>query len=271
MKKIFIVLSLCIFIIPLYAQESELQLLVVLRKNSPKTFKNPSEYKLEDGYLYTGANYSIVGGKHVAVDNKINLGDYTNKIVLISGSYQKDLNSILRKGELAPSDYGQQESMQQLRSDWVGEETGFNIGQSTKAKLKEVSYFQIREIEVYSHLSFKKSKQKNTAEFSFTNKLGRDLENITLRLHYETNDGRKPNPVYKSVAIKKLAKGETLIRKIPLFSDDNEDGQTQNNHPKKKMKPHKKRKDGIVSLQDVVLEFETQNIRASVKQYVEED
>ena len=59
------------------------------------------------------------------------------KVVQITGVKDSDLNKIIVKKGKAPADYGKQQSMMQIRSDWVGEETGFNIGRSTFEKLKK--------------------------------------------------------------------------------------------------------------------------------------
>jgi len=172
---------------------------------------------LEDGYIYKGVNYSIAGGTHVYADVSLELEKYAGKTVLVKGSFQKDLNRILIKGEKAPEDYGMKESMVQIRSDWVGKETGFNIGHSTKEKLKEVSYFQITSIEEYQgKISFIQKNQRQTAFFIFENRLG-DIQNAEAVIHYETSGYGKPSPYYETVKIKNLKKGQIFQKEIPFI------------------------------------------------------
>ncbi|HCL57700.1 MAG TPA: hypothetical protein DHW82_11935 [Spirochaetia bacterium] len=250
MKKILLILSFFFLGISFsYAQE-EIQFLAVLQKNYPKEWKNPSEYVLEDGYLYQGVNYSITGGTHVYADASLDLEKYAGKTVLLKGSFQKDLNRILIKGEKVPENYGDEESKMQIRSDWVGEETGFNIGHSTKEKLKQVSYFQITSIEEYQgKISF--TQKGKTVLFIFENQLI-DISKAEVIVHYETNGYGKPSPYYETVKIKNLKKGKIFQKTIPLI-----------------VKIKAVKKDKITcSMRDIVLKYQSGSVQILVQKFV---
>lgn len=213
MKILIITLFILCFSLSAAAEDKEIKLLVQLKKNEPKALKNPSEYKLEDGYLYTGSDYSYVGGTHVYADKTINLEPFAGKPVLLKGRFKTDLNNILTKGPLAPADYGQKESIQQLRSDWVGEETGFTVGQSTREKLKKVRYFHITEISAYNGITLSKPGTDKKVTLTFKNTLGAEIQKMKIQLHYEVNVG-KPHPYYESMVVKNLKAGESVTREI---------------------------------------------------------
>ncbi|GMT48619.1 MAG: hypothetical protein IEMM0008_0158 [bacterium] len=90
----------------------------ILVKNKPKGLLNPSEYVLEDGYLYKGADYRINGTNIVLTDKK-NIDELAGKVVIIYYAVKKNLNKTLKKKGKAPKDYGRQESMMQIRDEWV--------------------------------------------------------------------------------------------------------------------------------------------------------
>ncbi len=186
----------------------------VLVKNKPKGLLNPSEYVLEDGYLYKGADYRI-NGTNIVLTSKKNRKDLVGKVVIIYYDVKKDLNKILKKKGKAPKDYGMQESMMQMREDWVSEETGFNIGHSTRKKLKTINYFKV--VKIVHYPGFSVNEKKGSYQVNFRNYLNGPITGLQINAHYEGGTGK---PVSKHVSIKKLkrlAKGRkssVLIKKL---------------------------------------------------------
>ncbi len=190
MRKIF--LCLLIFsVLPLIAQETLTEpqpiiFLGILHKTYPLALKCPSEYCLEDGYLYQSTNYAI-GNVNFYYEFKRDISSLAGKIVVARGRMLRGLNKILTKLGKAPEDYGKEQSMMQIRSDWVREETGFQIGHSTLEKLSQVSYFHAMDIEEYKGFSIKKADKKNI-EASFTNSVDSPMV-FTFEGHYESTMG----------------------------------------------------------------------------------
>lgn len=195
MQKILILVLVLCSIVMMQAQEkinTTMILVGELKANQPKALKNPSEYMLEDGYLYKGADFRV-GTLNIYSTQARDLGIWTGKIVMLRGQIKKDLNQILHKAEKAPEDYGQAESMMQLRSDWVAPETGFTIGRSTSQKLKQVSFFEFESIEEYKGFMIKK--ERDTIQMSFANLLSQPIPILQVTGRYESTKG-KPTPHY---------------------------------------------------------------------------
>ncbi len=186
----------------------------VLVKNEPKGLLNPSEYVLEDGYLYKGADYRINGTNIVLTDKK-NVDKLAGKVVIIYYDVKKDLNKILKKKGKAPKDYGMQESMMQMREDWVSKETGFNIGHSTRKRLKTINYFKV--VKIVHYPGFSTNEKKDGYQVNFTNYFNGPIKAFTIIAHYEGGSG-KPRREDKMIRrLKELRKGSTksvLIGKL---------------------------------------------------------
>lgn len=178
----------------------------ILTLNRPKSLKNPSEYVLEDGYLYKGADYRI-NGINILNMSKKDLSDFGGKPVVIYYRLKKDLNNILKKQDKAPEDYGKEESMMQMRSDWVSPETGFNIGRSTKEKLKKINYYEVYDIVPYSGVNI--SKADKSVNIEIRNDFDVTMTEIKVTGHYEGGRG-KPVPKYISEKYKGLNPGAKM-------------------------------------------------------------
>ncbi|HEO64830.1 MAG TPA: hypothetical protein ENI73_03070 [Spirochaetes bacterium] len=176
----------------------------ILVKNKPKGLLNPSEYVLEDGYLYKGADYRVNGTNIVLTDKK-NINNLAGKVVIIYYDIKKDLNKILEKKGKAPKDYGEQESMMQMREDWVSKETGFHIGHSTRKRLKTINYFKV--IKIAHYPGFSTHEKKDSYQVNFTNYFNGSITGLEITAHYEGGTG-KPSSKHVSVKkLKRLAKG----------------------------------------------------------------
>lgn len=103
----------------------------ILNKNSPLSLKYPSELCLDDGFLYKGVPYRIEN-YNLYSKPEIELKAFEGKVIIIQGSFKKDVNRIMTKMKACPADYGREKSYLQIRSDWVSNETGFAIGRSSK-------------------------------------------------------------------------------------------------------------------------------------------
>lgn len=165
----------------------------VLKRTYPLSFKKPSEYCLEDGYLYKSADYKI-GELFLHSDSPQDLTAFEGKIVMAWGQEEQDLTRIIVKKEKAPEDYGREAGMMQIRSDWVGEETGFNIGHSTHEKLKQVPFFRYTQIQEFQGIEV--INEETQLQVKFTNTLEKVLTTVEIIGHYESTSRGKPSPYY---------------------------------------------------------------------------
>lgn len=211
-----------------YADDKAKQVVFVgtLVQNVPLGMKNPSEYCLEDGHIYQGAAYRIAG-TNIHSDKKQDLTHLAGKVVIVYGKEVKDLNKILVKGDKAPEDYGRKQSMMQIRSDWVTEETGFSIGRSSKEKLKNFSFIDYDKVEEFTGLQIQKN--DSTVTVTFSNVLGQDIKDLRITAHYEVVFG-KPSPRYSSNQLDHLYAGQSVTLTFPIsFS-----AQRSKHHPRKR-------------------------------------
>lgn len=153
-----------------------------LVRNVPLGLANPSEYMLEDGFLYRGAVWRI-NGINVVWQGRGTPEAHAGKLVTFSGVRRTDLTAILKKIGKAPADYGQRESMVQLRSDWMAPETGFSVGRSTRARLQKTEYLIVNEIKPFTGLEVRVG--KGTVEVLFRNTLGSPVKELVLTAQYE--------------------------------------------------------------------------------------
>lgn len=181
-----------------------------LWKNRPLAFKNPSEYCLEDGKLYRSSEHSFMGMFLLAQHEK--LDELAGNIVWAEGHIRPDLTQIISEIGPCPADYGKEESMMQIRSDWVGEETGFRIGHSTREKLAKLSYFSAATLLVYHGV--KSDNRDGKVEISFTNTLDIAVANLEITAHYESTKG-KPQPGYRSQKFHNILPGQTVKASFP--------------------------------------------------------
>ncbi len=165
-----------------------------LRRNAPLGIDNPSEFCLEDGFLWRGAAFRLDGENIFGVDIDEALA---GKTVIVYGESRPSLDSMLERAGKCPEGYGNEESSQQLRSDWTSEECGFNIGRSTHARLREISYLDARgvfAVEMIKH----KTDDGTTPDMMTVevhNPFGVALTDAEVVSHYEGGRG-KPRPRY---------------------------------------------------------------------------
>lgn len=185
-----------------------------LIKTKPLTMKKPSEYVLEDDMLYKSADY-YVGNLYIHSTRKRDLSNLENRVVMVHGYLEKDLNKVIEVIGECPDNYGEQESMQQIRSDWVDEETGYSIGRSSTEALKKVSYVRYYKIQKCKGFRAKKYLDSKKVEIIFHNQLRKSIPDLKLVAHYESVFG-KPVPMYQDKKIASLSPGEKASFVIPM-------------------------------------------------------
>ena len=179
-----------------------------LNINSPLSLKYPSEYCLEDGYLYKSIPHRI-GDINLYSSTPQKLDSFNGKSIIAYGIYKKDLNQILKKSTKCPENYGRKQSMMQLRSDWVSKETGFRIGRSTKEKLKSFQYLEYSKITEFKGFNIVTSKNSKEIKVNFKNNLNTTLQNLSIIAQYESMRG-KPRPYFKRKEFKDIAQNKTI-------------------------------------------------------------
>ena len=196
------------------ARRKKIVIIGKLVKTKPLALKKPSEYALEDDHLYKSTDY-YVGNLFIHSRKKRDLSHLEGKVVAVHGYLDKDLNKIIEKIGMAPADYGAQESRMQIRSDWVGEETGFTVGHSTTDKLRDVPFVRYYKIKECRSFRVKKYFENRKIEIVFRNELRKSIANLALVAHYESVFG-KPVPMYQDKKIKNLAPGDKASFVIPM-------------------------------------------------------
>ena len=97
--------------------------------------------------------------------------------------------------------------MMQIRSDWVGEETGFEIGYTTKAKLKNKEYFELITIKAFKGVNVDDNKKE--VNLSFTNNTGVQIKKMNVVGHYESTRG-KPVPYGETKSFTNIKQKQTI-------------------------------------------------------------
>ncbi len=158
----------------------------ILNKNSPLSLKYPSELCLDDGFLYKGVPYRIEN-YNLYSKPEIELKAFEGKVIIIQGSFKKDVNRIMTKMKACPADYGREKSSLQIRSDWVSNETGFAIGRSSKKRLSQLQYFEYMRVEEFNGLEIIKEDKIKKVRVSFKNIFDRDLKDISIIVSLHPN------------------------------------------------------------------------------------
>ncbi|WP_372370430.1 hypothetical protein [Candidatus Uabimicrobium sp. HlEnr_7] len=185
-----------------------------LSKTKPLTMKKPSEYVLEDEMLYKTTDY-YVGNLNIHSSKKRDLSHLENKVVMVYGYLEKDLNKIIEVIGECPQDYGENENQEQMRADWVDEETGFTLGRSSSEVLKKVSYVRYHKIQKCKGFRAKKYFGSKKVEIIFYNHLRKSIPDLKLIAHYESVFG-KPVPMYQDKKINHLSPGDKASFVIPM-------------------------------------------------------
>ncbi|MCB9639262.1 MAG: hypothetical protein H6728_08175 [Myxococcales bacterium] len=166
----------------------------ILQKTRHLALKHPAAYCLrDDGRLYRSVAFYVGGLKVHAPDPKAWL-PFVGQMVVVEGTLHRDLNKILVAQGACPKDYGRQASMMQIRADWVGRETGFSVGRSSKKRLADVSYLSLRDVKPFSAIKLEKANGTGVS-LSFRVSGASRTEKLMISAHYEGGRG-KPTPYY---------------------------------------------------------------------------
>ena len=184
----------------------------VLVRNVPLGINNPSEYMLEDGYLYRGAAYRI-SDTNIVYTGKNDIADLEGALVVYTYTREMSMAAIIEKMQPAPKGYGERESMQSLRSDWTAPETGFSIGRSTRERLGTIPYFVVYAIDLFEGLTVQR--KDSQVEKRFNNTLGYVVDDVRLFARYESSHGRPLSRVTYTNA-GSLNSGESFDAVFPL-------------------------------------------------------
>ena len=181
-----------------------------LHKNVPLALKLPSEYCLEDSKLYHVSQYGFMGKFLLAQSER--LDEWFGQVIIAEGEIKQDVTQFMSEIWPFPADYGREQSMMQIRSDWVGEETGFQIGHSTKAKLSQLYYFSARTVLPLACVSM--TRRARETAFSFTNATDKLIDELEITAHYESQPG-KPSPGFRSQKFTNIAAGQVVTAAFP--------------------------------------------------------
>lgn len=212
----FYIISAFVFQISISAQKTDpsVTYIMPIYKNAPLSLKNPSEYCLEDEKLYTGSEYRAGELNIFSADEKKPLkADF--KFALIVGKIKKDMNPKLKFKSECPTGYGEKESEQQLRSDWVSKETGFTIGRSTKDIMKDISYIEVQKISEFKGFELRRTKKYGYSSVYFKNSLNTEIPELTITAHYESSGKGKPYPDYRHKTYTNVQKGDKIFFEVP--------------------------------------------------------
>ncbi|HMV79067.1 MAG TPA: hypothetical protein PL048_00500 [Leptospiraceae bacterium] len=222
---ILYILSVLFFQISISAQKTEpsVTYIMPIYKNLPLSLKNPSEYCLEDEKLYTGSEFRAGELNIFSADEKKPLkADF--RFAVIVGKLKKDMNSKLKFKSECPAGYGEMESSQQLRSDWVSKETGFTIGRSSRDIMKEISYIEVQKISEYKGFELRRTKKYGYSSVYFKNSLSTEIPELTITAHYESKGKGKPYPDYRNKTYTNVQKGDKIFFEIPhKYAKEKED------------------------------------------------
>jgi hypothetical protein len=200
--------------IPEKDKKKDFLLVTNLIKNSPLSLKHPSEYCLEDNYLYEGATHRA-GELNVFILPDRNTEIPGDRFVIIRGSVQKGLDKKLTKKSECPAGYGEKESSQQIRSDWVADETGFSVGKSSTEKMKTIAYIEAENITAFKGFTLSRDSDKKMYKAVFTNNLKVPVKNLKLVAHYESHGFGKPMPHFTSKKFPLVKPGQKATYIIP--------------------------------------------------------
>ena len=184
-----------------------------LVRNVPKGIANPSEYCLDDGFLYQGASHRI-GTTAVTFVGSQAPAEASSSVVVF-GKRSTDWRALLRKIGPCPEGYAAEEQEQQLRSDWVAPETGFTIGHTSWEKLQKIDYIQAAYVDPLECVSVAGlEKGKPSFQLRFRNAFDVVLDKVPLTAFY---DGcfTKPGGTQEVVHSTAVAAGDTFAASFP--------------------------------------------------------
>lgn len=178
-----------------------------LTKNVPYSIVRPSEYCLDDGYIYRGAPGRI-GDLNVFVERAVD--ELVGKVVLARGKKNPSLLSALDKGDRCPDDYGKSPAeMPQMRSDWVSPEGSFR---PTRDRLRSLPCFEATEL-IAIDMGRETSVTEEAVTVTLHNPFDAPLDGVKAQAHYEGGPG-KPMPRFEPITLK-LPAGGTQELSLP--------------------------------------------------------
>lgn len=185
--------------------------------NERYSVMHPSEYCLDDGWVYAGAPARI-GRLNVFTSSAIDT--LSGRLVLARGRHEPSLLALLDKREQCPSDYGKSPAeFPQMRSDWVAPEGGFK---TARDKLAKLPCFRARELRAVD-LGEKLEARDDVVVVELRNPFLTPLDALEARAHYEGGPG-KPMPLFREVKLA-LPAGGTQRLELPAHIEAGPAGQ----------------------------------------------
>jgi hypothetical protein len=176
----------------------------LLVTNVAGEWTTPSQYCLEDGFLYKGANYRL-GRTNVFVSGTVPQ-KALNGAAIVYGKRIKGMDrKIVKLGPCSPTN---DEPMPQMRSDWISDEADWR-GHTTRARLADTEYIEATAVHPLPIVSEAPTSDPSTIALTVTNTFDRPLSaDVEFSLYYEGGAG-KPMPKFEPQALGELAPGES--------------------------------------------------------------
>lgn len=180
-------------------------------KNERLSPMYPSEYCLDDGKLWQGANYRLGKLNVFGVDDDIAAIEGTN-LIAVFGEKKPNLDSRVRELGSCPNPY--EPIMVQMRSDWAPLEGGPN---TTHRRLSEIRYIEGRSVQSVNMSEVLEGDDKY-AELRIRNPFDMKMAGLTVEAHYEGGPG-KPMPTMVEQLLA-LEPGEWTVVRLPRTLGD---------------------------------------------------
>ncbi len=165
-----------------------------LIENERFSVMHPSEYCLDDGFVYAGAP-ARVGTLNVFTTAAV--APLSGTTVIARGTREPSLLAALEKRGACAADYGNEpREMPQMRSDWVSPEGGFR---TTRRKLEGLAGFRAHSVTAI-HLGGEVSRDGGTVVVELVNPFAASLDAIGAFAHYEGGPG-KPMPLREKLTL----------------------------------------------------------------------
>jgi hypothetical protein len=179
-----------------------------LKRNASEDMMRPSEYCLEDGFLWQGAPFRL--GRINVIGLPLDLGEVVfRKPIAVFGKKEASLDAALRKIGDCPEGYGREAEMMQMRSDWIADEGGFR---TTHDKLKQTEFIRAAGFETI-RLHQELGKDDRVTRVRLHNPFTEDIAELEVRFHYEGGP-TKPMPTFDDKKLA-LASGASVDVEVP--------------------------------------------------------
>jgi hypothetical protein len=200
----------------------ELDVLVgMVRANSPRSARAPSEYVLEDGALWRGSNHRVGHTNVFDLDHELEPMLPGRALVAVYGERGSLDESLTRVGP-APGDYFDGLITPSLRDDWTSPECGFEIGRSTHGRLRELESWSGRTAVRLDDM-IRLTAEGEQWRIQVANPFDGRLEGLTVTLQYEKVVGRPLAPWEVEHALD-VAPGEAWSVTAPTTLNDDRRG-----------------------------------------------